>query len=143
MRCLKPTASMLIVLAAVVLASGCDDSKPGEKIVSPVPGSRLVNVAGPKGNATAGKAVYTANGCGACHTYTPARSTGKVGPDLDKLQQYAQQANRGSLDAFVQESITTPNAYVQAGFPSGVMPAFGSLSAQQLADLVAFLTQGH
>lgn len=131
------------LLAVAVLAAGCDDSKPGEKVVSPVPGSRLVNVATPKGNAAAGKAVFTANGCGACHTYKAAGSTGKVGPDLDKLPQYAAEAKRGSLDAFVQESITAPNAYVQPGYPSGVMPIFGSLSAQQLADLVAFLTKGH
>jgi cytochrome c551/c552 len=136
-------ATIVALVAASLLLAGCDDSKPGEKIVSPVPGSRLVKVVAPKGNAAAGKAIYTANGCGACHTYAPAASSGKVGPDLDKLTQYATQANRGSLDAFVQESITAPNAYVQPGYPSGVMPSFGSLGAQQLADLVAFLTQGH
>ena len=62
---------------------------------------------------------------------------------MDQLAQYAQAANRGSLADFTKESITDPNAYVQPGFPSGVMPSFTSLSAQQLADLVAFLTQGH
>jgi cytochrome c oxidase subunit 2 len=131
------------LLALGLLATGCSDSKPGEKIVSPVPGSRLVSVAAPKGDPAAGKAVFTANGCGACHTFKAAGSTGKVGPDLDKLAQYAQQANRGPLDTFVQESITAPNAYIQPGYPSGVMPAFSSLSAKQVADLVAFLTQGH
>jgi|SRR5579872_4983546 len=131
------------LLLVALLAAGCDDSVPGEKTVSPVPGNRLVTVAAPKGHAAAGKVAYTANGCGACHTFRAAGSTGKVGPDLDKLPQYAQQANRGSLDAFVQESIAAPNAYVQPGYPSGVMPSFASLGAQKLADLVAFLTQGH
>ena len=131
------------LLLVVVIAAGCDDSKPGEKIVSPVPGSKLVNVAAPTGNAATGKTLYASNGCGACHTYKAAGSTGKIGPDLDKLPQFAQQANRGSLAAFVSESITDPNAYVQPGYPQGVMPSFNSLSAQQVADLVAFLTPGH
>jgi mono/diheme cytochrome c family protein len=131
----------LLVLA--LLAAGCSDSKPGGKVVSPVPGSRLVVVKAPKGDPTAGKGLFTANGCGACHTYKVAASTGKVGPDLDKLPQYATQANRGSLQAFVSESITAPDAYVQPGYPAHVMPAFSSLTAKQVADLVAFLTQGH
>ena len=35
--------------------------------------------------ATLGKMVFTNSGCSACHTFTPAGSSGKVGPDLDKL----------------------------------------------------------
>ena len=34
-------------------------------------------------------------GCGACHTFTPAGTTGKVGPDLDNLAAYAKAANQG------------------------------------------------
>jgi hypothetical protein len=42
---------------------------------------------------------------------------------------------------FTRESLENPDAYVEEGFPSGVMPEFGG-DDQQLADLVAFLTQG-
>ena len=43
----------------------------------------------------------------------------------------------------VQESIQSPNAYIQPGYPANVMPTFSSLSAHQVADLVAFLTLAH
>jgi cytochrome c oxidase subunit 2 len=94
-----------------------------------------------KGDPAAGKQVYAANGCAGCHTFKPAGSTGKVGPDLDNLAADAQKANQGSLDQYTAESITNPGSYVVPGFPNGVMPAFTSLSDTQLADLVAFLTQ--
>jgi mono/diheme cytochrome c family protein len=96
----------------------------------------------PAGDAAAGKALFASNGCGSCHTFTPANATGKVGPDLDHLAADAQKANQGSLADYTKESIHDPNAYVVPGFPKGVMPSFSSLSDQQLADLVAFLTQG-
>ncbi len=88
----------------------------------------------------AGKAVFASNGCASCHTLKAAGATGKVGPDLDKLPTYAQQAGK-PLEAFVKESIVDPNAYVQPGFPKGVMPPF-NLPADQLDALVSFLTKG-
>jgi len=88
----------------------------------------------------AGKAVFTNNGCASCHTLAAAGATGKVGPDLDKLPAYAKQAGK-PLEAFVKESIVDPNAYVQPGFPKGVMPPF-NLPADQLDALVSFLTKG-
>ena len=69
-------------------------------------------------------------GCGAA----------KIGPDLDKLSQYAKQAKQ-PLDKFASESITDPKAYVQPGFPP-VMPSFASLSKAQVDALVQFLTKG-
>jgi cytochrome c2 len=95
----------------------------------------------PKGDPASGKKLFASNGCGGCHTYGPAGTNAKVGPDLDKLAQYAKQANQGPLDQFVESSITNPSAYVQSGY-SDVMPkSYGNLPQQQLADLVAFLTQ--
>ena len=90
----------------------------------------------------AGLSVFNGNGCAGCHTLTAAHATGTVGPDLDKLVAYAQQAHQ-PLAAFVHESIVNPNAYVQHGYPSGVMPkTFGqSLSKTQLDALVMFLVQ--
>jgi cytochrome c oxidase subunit 2 len=90
---------------------------------------------------TAGAAIFKNNGCGACHTLTAAGTTGKVGPDLDKLPAEAQQAGQ-PLASFVRTSIVDPNAYVQHGYPKNVMPqTFGkALSAQQLGALVTYLT---
>jgi len=97
------------------------------------------------GNPAAGKAVFRAQPCGSCHTFTPAGPTAKgtIGPDLDHLAADAQAANRGSLVQYTTESIVNPDAYVVPKFGAGVMPKnFGqTLSKKQLADLVAFLTK--
>jgi len=87
-----------------------------------------------------GAAVFKNNGCGACHTLTAAGATSKVGPDLDKLPAYAAQAKQ-PLESFVRESIVSPNAYIQPGYPKNVMPqTFGtSLSKPQLDALVQYL----
>jgi cytochrome c oxidase subunit II len=89
---------------------------------------------------TAGAAVFKNNGCAACHTLTAAKATGKVGPDLDKLPAYAQQAKQ-PLASFVRTSITDPNAYIQPGYPKNVMPqTFGkAIPKQQLDALVTYL----
>ena len=87
-----------------------------------------------------GKALFTSNGCSGCHTYQPAAATGKIGPDLDKLSTYAKRANQ-PLPKFVHQSIVDPNAYVEKGYPKGVMPSFKQLSASDITALVAFLTK--
>jgi cytochrome c551/c552 len=97
------------------------------------------------GNAAAGKAVFDSNGCGSCHTFQPAGSSGTIGPDLDKAPASdAKTDNNMALAAFVKESITSPDAYIAKGFSKGLMPkTFGSsLSPTQLNDLVAFILSG-
>jgi cytochrome c oxidase subunit 2 len=92
------------------------------------------------GGAAAGKVAFANNGCSSCHTFKPAGSTGTVGPDLDKLSQYAKKAGK-PLEQFVRESIVDPGAYIEKGYPANVMPTtFGSLPANQLDALVKFLT---
>jgi len=90
--------------------------------------------------AVSGAAVFKSNQCGACHTLTAAGTSGTIGPDLDKLHQYARVAGR-PLAAFVKQSIVDPNAYIEKGFPKSVMPGtFGkTLSTQQLDSLVQYL----
>jgi cytochrome c oxidase subunit 2 len=89
----------------------------------------------------AGAAVFSNNGCAACHTLTAAHASGKIGPDLDKLPAEAQQAKQ-PLATFIRTSITDPNAYIQPGVPKNVMPeTFGkALTKQQLDALVTYLT---
>jgi cytochrome c oxidase subunit 2 len=90
-------------------------------------------------SSASGKAVFTSNGCAACHTFQPASAKGKVGPDLDKLADEAQKAGK-PLQQFVRESIVDPNAYVEPGYQKGIMPGtFSSLPKAQLDALVAFL----
>jgi mono/diheme cytochrome c family protein len=96
----------------------------------------------PAGDAAAGKTLFNAQGCSACHTFKPAGATAKVGPDLDNLAADAAKANRGTIEEYAAESIKDPSAYVVPGYPNGVMPAFTSLSDKQVGDLVAFLLSG-
>ena len=93
-------------------------------------------------SSAAGLSVFNANGCSSCHTLTAAHAIGTIGPDLDKLVAYAKQAKQ-PLQAFVQQSIVDPGAYVQPGYPNGVMPTTfrSSIPNGDLVSLVAFLVQ--
>ena len=124
--------ALLIVFGALLLA-GCG----GEKTVSPTGSVEGTLPKAAKGDAASGKKVFADSGCGGCHTFKAAGASGKVGPDLDE-------ALKGKDAGFVKTSITDPNAQIASGFQPNVMPQnYGSqLSAQELADLVAFLTKG-
>jgi cytochrome c oxidase subunit 2 len=90
-----------------------------------------------------GLAVFQQNGCASCHTLKSAAATGKIGPDLDNLPQYAAQAKRGPLAAFIKESIENPSAYLQPGF-SDQMPHIyaNTIPSDKLAQLVQYLAGG-
>jgi cytochrome c oxidase subunit 2 len=91
----------------------------------------------------AGLAVFQDKGCGGCHTLKSAGANGKVGPDLDKLKQEAEKANRGSVEAFTRESILKPSAYIEPGYPDAMTPALGaSIPPDKLDQLVRYLTGG-
>jgi len=90
--------------------------------------------------AVSGAAVFKNQPCGSCHTLTAAGATGKIGPDLDKLPQWATQAKQ-PLEQFIRTSITDPNAYTQLGYPKNVMPPFANLPKAQLDALVQYLIQ--
>ena len=94
---------------------------------------------GEEGATAAGKEAFESNGCGSCHTFKPAGATGTVGPDLDKLPMFAQAAGK-PLEDFIRESIVDPNAYVEKGFPKGVMPPFNTLDDATIDALVKFLS---
>jgi mono/diheme cytochrome c family protein len=89
-----------------------------------------------KGDPAAGKTLFTSQGCGGCHAFAAAGTNATVGPNLDE-------ALKGKDATFIRESIVDPNAEVAQGYQPGIMPGdFGEkLSAKQLADLVAFLSQ--
>jgi mono/diheme cytochrome c family protein len=89
------------------------------------------------GSPEAGRAVFLAQGCGNCHTFPPAGTSGTVGPNLGE-------ALVGKDAAFIRESIVDPNAEIASGYSAGVMPETyeDQLSPKQLNDLVAFLASG-
>ncbi|MGH2996996.1 MAG: c-type cytochrome [Gaiellaceae bacterium] len=129
--------AVIAVLGALV--AGCG----GEQTVSPTPetveGETPQAQPQPGGDPQAGEEVFTSKGCGGCHTYGPAGTDSQTGPPLDDLEGFAENAGQ-PVDEFTRQSITSPNAYVEEGFPEGVMPAWSG-TEEELNDLVAFLTQ--
>jgi mono/diheme cytochrome c family protein len=135
-------AGLVLAVAVALLLAACgyeSTSGPFPKDVSGTLPKQTSTL--PKGDPAAGKQLFAANGCSGCHTYAPAKSNGKTGPDLDKLPQLAQKANQGPLDQFVENSIVNPSAYVESGYPDVMPKSYGNLPQKQLSDLVAFLTQ--
>jgi mono/diheme cytochrome c family protein len=130
-RRLAPIAILLPLLA---FAAGCSTSKPGEKVVAPLPSTVVGTV--PKaqtatvpaqyknGNPVAGKAVFLSAGCVGCHTLLDANSHGTVGPNLDQ--------SKPALSLVVLR--------VTKG--RGAMPSFqGQLSTKQIADVAAYVVK--
>jgi cytochrome c oxidase subunit II len=96
--------------------------------------------AGGGGEGASGESLFVSNGCDGCHTFNPANSNGTTGPDLDKLPALARRAGK-PLQEFIRESSVQPDAYVEPGFPKGVMPkTYSELPQEQLDALVSFLT---
>jgi cytochrome c oxidase subunit II len=87
--------------------------------------------------AVRGRAAFSANGCGACHSVRGSSADGVVGPDLTHV------GSRGTVgagrfpndaDGFLQW-ITAP----EVAKPGVHMPAFGMLRADELRALAAYL----
>jgi mono/diheme cytochrome c family protein len=75
--------------------------------------------------ATDGAGVFAAAGCGSCHTFGPAGSTGNVGPNLDEAQPTAE---------LVIDRVTNG---------MGGMPAFGDrLSEEQIQAVAEYVAGG-
>jgi mono/diheme cytochrome c family protein len=135
---------LALLFGVTFLLAGCG----GEQTVSPTAeevvgkvASTTTTTAAPAGNAASGANLFKSQGCTGCHTFQPAGSNAKVGPDLDKLAEEATRANRGSVEQFARESIENPSAYLEPGYQN-VMPNFGqTLSSTQISDLVAYLTK--
>jgi mono/diheme cytochrome c family protein len=105
-----------------------------ETVIGTVPGSVDLS----KGDPAKGKEIFTKTAnptCASCHTFTPAGSDAKVGPNLDTGLQ-------GKDPQFILESIVNPSAEVTPEFQD-IMPKdyATKLDSEQLADLVAFLTK--
>ncbi|MEX2023964.1 MAG: cytochrome c oxidase subunit II, partial [Thermoleophilaceae bacterium] len=92
----------------------------------------------------AGRQIFTATGCEACHTLADADATGTVGPDLDDLAASAARFGRQqdqSPQEYVRTAIVEPDAFVVPGFQAGLMPGGYSdqLSDAEIDTLVEYL----
>ena len=126
----------LIAVCAVAgfLAAGClggkQETATPDKVVGTLPkpttttgGNENLPALKLKGDATAGKGVFTSAGCTACHTLKDANATGTVGPNLDDVKPAFQ---------LVVERVT---------LGKGVMPSFkGKLKDQQIADVAQYVS---
>ena len=122
-----------VLTAVSVAAAGCGGGSTGN----------TKTVTAPPGNAVRGKQIFAQYGCGNCHTFSPARTSATVGPNLDRLAIYAEKAHKQVMD-FTRSAITNPPApYVPPGFPTNRMPTTFALlmTDQQMSDLVVFLTK--
>jgi mono/diheme cytochrome c family protein len=123
------------VLVLLVFAAGCSTSKPGEKVVQPLPTGKVTGVTKQQqttsvaakyknGDANAGKQVFETAGCKGCHTLKDEGATGTVGPNLDTAK----------------PDYRLATARVTLG--KGVMPSFkGQLSTQQIADVASYVVK--
>ena len=92
-------------------------------------------------DAKTGEQIFTAAGCGGCHTFGPAGSKANIGPSLDELASAAGDREPGtSAEDYVKESILKPQDFTVEGFGAGVMPAFeGRLTDAQVDELAKYL----
>ena len=119
----RPRLALLVVVGLlIVVAAGCggDDDSDGAE---PPAATTTEDGASANGDAANGEMVFASAGCGGCHTFEAAGSSGAVGPNLDDISP--------SFDQVV-EQVTNGG---------GAMPAFGDeLSAQEIRDVAAFVT---
>ncbi len=83
-------------------------------------------------------------GCLDCHRLAGQGS--RVGPDLDKIGLRAEELFKelgfDSAPDFVRQSLLDPDAYIEQGFPKGIMPkTYGDkLRASEFENLVKYLS---
>lgn len=122
MRARRTAACLLAVAALGIGAVGCggdDDEAAAPTTEAP---TTTAASAPSGGDATAGKAVFTAN-CSGCHTLSDAGASGAAGPNLDDLK---------PDEATVNNQVTNGGAS---------MPAFADkLTEQQIADVAAYVS---
>ncbi len=117
---------LLAALVLVVAIPACGGEEEEQALPETVEGTLPTDTGGAaaEGDPAKGKSIYASAGCGGCHTFSAAGSTGTVGPNLDD--------SKTDFDA----------AFQQIKNGGGGMPAFGDrLSDQEIADVAAFVTQ--
>jgi mono/diheme cytochrome c family protein len=142
-------ALVVLALALGSLVAGCGGGN-GDSAA----GGSTVEEKALAGDSVRGKDVFLTAGCGTCHTFQAAGTTKTIGPNLDLVVDTYD-------EAFVRKSIEDPAAFIEKVGPEpgsiggdqpyhATMPSFGTdadtpdqqLSEQELADVVAFLTEG-
>ena len=125
MRRLTAIVLLVLLLGGVTACGGEEEVAPTPETVEgtlPEETTEEAPASTVEGDAAAGEEVYTANGCGSCHTLEAAGSSGSIGPNLDE--------SKPDFELAV-ERVTNG---------AGAMPAFGDqLSEKQIADVAAYV----
>ena len=121
----RSTIALVLVAGSLALVgAGCggdDDSDSAEPPAATT--TENGGGGGGTGDAAKGEEVFASAGCGGCHTFEAAGSTGSVGPNLDDVAP--------SFDEVV----------TQVTNGGGAMPAFGDdLTEQEINDVAAFVS---
>jgi cytochrome c oxidase subunit 2 len=86
-----------------------------------------------------GQALVANNGCAACHSITGAQG---IGPTWSGLFGHEVLLTDGTTvvadEAYITESIKSPQAKIVAGFGTQLMPTYG-FTDEQIADIVAYI----
>ena len=125
-----PGYSNVYMPADLVEGQDAEDVAAYVASVAGVPG-----IAPPKAPGGPGGQVFANNGCGSCHTFKAAQSSGNTGPNLDEVLP-------GMSTSMIQKSIVDPNADIATGYPANVMPqAYGQdIDPKDLKLLVEWLS---
>ena len=120
----RSTIALVLVAGSLALVgAGCGGDDDSDSAEPPAATTTEDGGGGGTGDAANGEEVFASAGCGGCHTFEAAGSTGSVGPNLDDLSP--------SFDQVVSQ--------VTNG--GGAMPAFGGdLSEQEINDVAAFVS---
>jgi mono/diheme cytochrome c family protein len=122
---MRRLALFLAALTLVVGAAACGGEEDETATPETVEGTLSVETGGgsaTEGDPAKGKEIYASAGCGGCHTFGPAGSSGTVGPNLDEA--------KPSLDLAI-DRVTNGQ---------GGMPSFkGQLSEAQIEAVAKFV----
>ena len=121
--------TLVLILGALgLVGAGCggggdSSAPPATTAETTTGGGQTTTGGGDTGDAVNGKVLFASAGCGSCHTYSKAGSSGSIGPNLDDLGP--------SFDTVVR----------QVANGGGPMPSFkDQLSAQEIRDVAAFVS---
>ena len=116
-------ALLLVVGSLLLVAAGCGGDDDSDSSAPPATTTEESGGGSETGDAANGEEVFASAGCGGCHTFEAAGSTGSVGPNLDELAP--------SFDQVV-EQVTNGG---------GAMPAFaGELTEQEIRDVATYVS---
>ncbi len=95
--------------------------------------------AGPMAPVDLGESVYKGRGCNACHSIDGSAG---VGPSWQGIWGQPRPGSEEGVvdDAYIQQAIYQPQAYLVPGFENGNMPSFeGTLNDEQVAGVAAYI----